>query len=92
MPSNPSDPVFCFSVLSEAAPSTLCRVLDVFALYGLVPSRCHSELTGGGDQLAIDLQVSGVTTVLAEKLAQRLERVISVSHVLFSEKQLLDAA
>lgn len=91
MPSNSSEPVFCFSVLSEAAPASLCRVLDVFALYGLVPSRCHSELAAGG-QLAIDLQVAGVAPALAEKLARRLERVVTVSHVLLAEKQFLDAA
>lgn len=91
MSSSSSDPVFCFSVLSDAAPSTLCRVFDVFALHGLVPSRCHSELAGGG-QLAIDLQVAGVGPALAEKLARRLERLIDVSHVLLSEKQLLHAA
>jgi acetolactate synthase regulatory subunit len=91
MPPNPSEPVFCFSVLADAAPSSLSRVLDVFALYGLVPSRCHSELAAGG-RLAIDLQVAGVAPALAEKLARRVERVISVSHVLLAEKQFLDAA
>ncbi len=91
MPSNPAEPVFCFSVLSDAAPSSLCRVFEVLAVYGLLPSRCHSELAAG-DQLAIDLQVSGVPADLAEKVARRLERVVSVSHVLVSEKQLLDAA
>ena len=45
-----------------------------------------------GGQLAIDLQVAGVHAELAEKLARRLERVVTVSHVLVSEKQLLNAA
>ncbi|HET6467079.1 MAG TPA: hypothetical protein VFG43_01755 [Geminicoccaceae bacterium] len=91
MSPNPSEPVFCFSVLSEAQPSTLCRVFDVFSVHGLVPSRCHTEVAAGG-QLAIDLQVAGVHAELAEKLARRLERVVTVSHVLVSEKQLLNAA
>ena len=91
MSPNVSEPVFCFSVLSDAQPSALCRVFDVLSVHGVVPTRCHTVRAGGG-RLAIDLQVAGVAAELAEKLARRLERVITVSHVLVSEKQLLEHA
>ncbi len=91
MSPNLPEPVFCFSVLSDAQPSTLCRVFDVLSVHGVVPTRCHTELAAGG-RLAIDLQVAGVAAEVAEKLARRLERVITVSHVLVSEKQLLEHA
>ena len=95
------EPVFCFSVLSDAQPSTLCRVFDVLSVHGVVPTRCHTEVVeavdgasalAAGGRMAIDLQVAGVAAELAEKLARRLERVITVSHVLVSEKQLLEHA
>jgi hypothetical protein len=41
-----SSNVYCFSVHAEASPSALPRVVEVFALHGHVPSRCHARLDG----------------------------------------------
>jgi hypothetical protein len=80
--------VYCFSVHSEATPASLPRVLDVFALYGHVPEQCHSQL-GGRDheELVIDVQMSDLTAEAAARVAKRLGRVVTVTGVLYSEKQ-----
>jgi acetolactate synthase regulatory subunit len=82
---------FCFSVHAEASPSTLPRVVEVFALHGHVPCRCHAQLAGPGE-LVVDLQMADVTAHEAALLAKRLGRVVTVRNVLWSEKRAVVAA
>ncbi len=86
MSSNPQR-VDCFSVFAAADPSALPRVLNVFSLFGVIPERCHStRLEADQDQLVIDVQVAGLPAGRAEQVARRLDRVITVTQVLHSEK------
>jgi hypothetical protein len=80
--------VYCFSVAAEAGPSALARVLDVFTLYGHLPSQFMSR-TGGpaADELAIDAQLEGISADTAAAVARRLGRVVGVCDVLYSEKR-----
>jgi hypothetical protein len=79
---------FCFSVHADADPSALPRVMEVFALYGHVPARCHVERGGpGGQDLVVDAQLEGVGLDEAALVAKRLGRVVSVVQVLWSEKR-----
>lgn len=79
---------FCFSVHSDAVPSALPRVLEVFALYGYVPEQCHASRSGPhDDELVVDLQMGDIDAAQASLLAKRLGRVVSVTGVLFSEKR-----
>lgn len=82
-----SSNVYCFAVQAEADPSTLPRVVEVFALHGFVPDRCHAHTTGG-DGFVVDLQMGGITAQQADLLAKRLGRVVTVRTVLWSEKRL----
>lgn len=77
---------FCFSVHADPSPSALPRVLEVFALMGLVPERCHSQL-GPADELVVDLQLAGLTAAEAAQLAKRLGRIVGVLGVLWSERR-----
>lgn len=82
-----SERTFCFSVTALSDAATLPRVMEVFALHGFVPSRCHAQRTRErGDRLAIDLQMEGVDQRQADKLAQRLRAIVVVESVLLSEK------
>jgi hypothetical protein len=88
MPSSVQERVDCFSVFSTADPSALPRILGVFSLYGLVPTRCHStHAETDPSQLVVDVQVAGLPFGHAALLAKRLGRVITVTQVLWSEKQ-----
>ena len=81
---------FCFSVHSDAVPSALPRVLEVFALHGFVPEQCHASRTGPDrEEMVVDLQMSGLDAAQATLLAKRVGRVVSVSHVLFSQKRVV---
>jgi hypothetical protein len=63
-------------------------VLNVFSLFGVIPERCHSAwVETDRDQLVIDVQVAGLPVGGAEQLARRLDRVITVTQVLHSEKR-----
>ena len=80
--------VDCFSVFVAAEPAALPRVLNVFSLFGVIPERCHSAwVENDRDQLVIDVQVAGLPVGRAEQLARRLDRVITVTQVLHSEKR-----
>jgi len=83
---------FCFSVHSDAVPSALPRVLDVFAMQGLVPEQCHASRASAADELVVDLQMTEIDAGQAALLAKRLGRVVSVTGVLYSEKRLCAAA
>ncbi|HEX5078168.1 MAG TPA: hypothetical protein VFV80_03390 [Geminicoccaceae bacterium] len=80
--------VDCFSVFSSADPSALPRIFEVFSLHGLIPTRCHGACPDGGeDELVIDIQLSELPSGLADQLARRLRRVITVTEVLWSQKR-----
>jgi hypothetical protein len=62
--------------------------MEVFALYGHVPERCHTERGGrSGEDLVIDVQLSGLTQPEAALVAKRLGRLVTVDQVLWSEKR-----
>lgn len=78
---------FCFSVVADATPTSLPRLLDVFALHGLVPDQCYTAFTGDGrEELSVDVHLSELNPEQARLLAKRLARVITVSRVIYSEK------
>ena len=86
---------YCFSVHAEASASALPRVVEVFALHGHLPSRCHAQVAGAGGgttELVIDLQMADISAHQAALLAKRLGRVIDVRTVLWSEKRVAAAA
>ena len=76
---------FCFSVDSDPSPTTLPRVLDVFALHGLVPDSCHS--VKGPEGLSVDVQLSDMADADAALLRKRLSRIVTVTSVLVYEKR-----
>lgn len=81
--------VACFSILAEAEPGVMPRVLELFAKRNLVPRRWHSDRTGpGGRELAIVLQVDGMTPELTDYVARCLRQLHYVDSVLTSEKAL----
>ena len=86
-PFRSNQPVRCFSIQAEAEPGVMPRVLQLFAKRSLVPNRWHSDRCGpGGRQLAIDLQVEGLTSDECHYIARCLEQLHLVESVLVSEK------
>jgi len=83
----------CFSIIADAEPGTMPRVLEIFAKRGLVPSKWLSAITGTrNEELHIDIQLIDVDLDLMERLAKSLKRVVSVRSVLTSEKRQLMSA
>ena len=79
--------VYCFSILAEAEPGVMPRVLQLFAKRGLVPTRWHSDVTGAkGRDLAVDIQVEGLDVATGDYIARCLRQVFQVETVLTSQK------
>ncbi len=86
-PTGAPSPVFCFSVLAEAEPGVMPRVLELFAKRGLVPRRWVSDVSGpGGRDLSIDVQIAGVDPETHAYMARCLRQIWGVHRVLTSEK------
>ena len=91
----PAAAVYCFSIQAEAEPGVMPRVLELFAKRNLVPSRWVSDRIGpsdgrtGGGELAIDLQVEGLTPELSDYIARCLRQIQAVKAVLTSQKALV---
>ena len=90
-PSAAAETVYCFSILAEAEPGVMPRVLQLFAKRGLVPTRWHSDVTGpktpgGGGDLSIDVQVNGLDVETGDYIARCLRQVFQVETVLTSQK------
>ena len=78
-------PTACFSVVAEADPGVMPRVLELFAKRGLVPSLWHSSVAPTGE-LTIDLQMDGMEAPKARHIAGCLRQIWGVSAVLTAEK------
>ncbi|AFK55005.1 hypothetical protein [Tistrella mobilis] len=81
----------CFFVVAAAEVGTMSRVLEVFALRSLLPSRWHSQRVGGrADEVHIDVQLDDVVPGEAEKLARKLRQLVEVRQVLITFKAVAD--
>ncbi|MGF1594090.1 MAG: hypothetical protein ACFCUW_12460 [Kiloniellaceae bacterium] len=79
--------VYCFSILAEAEPGVMPRVLQLFAKRGLVPTRWHSDVTDKDSrELSIDVQVNGLDIATGDYIASCLRQVFQVEAVLTSQK------
>ncbi len=78
-------PTACFSVVAEAEPGVMPRVLELFAKRGLVPSVWHSK-TGPAGELTIDIQMAGMDGAAARYVAECMRGVWGVTAVLTAEK------
>lgn len=85
-------PVVCFSVVTDADPSAMPRVMEIFALRSVVPSQWHGARVCGGtgnpfdDQLAIDIQVTALAESDAALIGRKLASMTCVQSVLLTEK------
>ena len=79
--------VACFSVLGEADPGLMPRVMQLFSKRGLVPARWHASRQGDtGEELVIDVQVTDMGPELAQRIGRSLRQLWGVEMVLVSAK------
>ena len=84
--------IYCFSIQAQADPGVMPRVLQLFAKRNLVPLRLHSDLVGdvlgaARRDLAIDVQIEGVTPALGDYIARCLRQIPGVATVLTAERR-----
>lgn len=77
-------PTACFSVLAEAEPGIMPRVMALFAKRGLLPDYWCSRVSDG--ELTVDLQIMGMERDTAAYIAACFRQVPGVRTVLTSEK------
>jgi acetolactate synthase small subunit len=81
-----AEPTHCFSVHAFADPGVMPRVLELFAKRGLVPSSWTSRV-GAEQDLTIDIQMSGMSTDVADYVTRCLRQIAGVQVVLASQKR-----
>ena len=78
----------CFSVVSEADPNALSRILEPFTKRGLTPYHVYAMRTGPrGETLQVDLQLADADDDTARRIANDLRGMWLVDTVLTSEKR-----
>jgi hypothetical protein len=81
--------ISCFSIVADADPSVLPRILDLVAMFNLIPERCHvsrSE-TEPGRPILIDLQIADLDEEDRHRIQKKLERMLLTTQILCSEKR-----
>ncbi|MDE1168550.1 MAG: hypothetical protein PW845_25020 [Pseudomonas sp.] len=68
-----------FQLVAEAEADCLCRVLNLFALQGLMPQQVNALQKD--DALHIDIQIEGLSWHRAEVIGQKMRNLISVCSV-----------
>ncbi|WP_371367531.1 hypothetical protein ACA097_27755 [Pseudomonas sp. QL9] len=68
-----------FAIRAEAEADVLCKLLNLFALQGWLPSEVHAVQEQ--DWLRIELRVPGLPAKRAEVLAERMRSMVSVAEV-----------
>lgn len=68
-----------FVIRAEAEADVLCKLLNLFALQGWLPSEVHAVREQ--DWLRIELRVPGLPAKRAEVLAGRMRSMVSVADV-----------
>lgn len=81
---NPSSLVR-YRVVAEAEASSLCCVLNLFAMQYLVPRKLN--VLQQDDQLLIDVELDGLSWHRAEVIAQKMRNLISVCDVTLEHAQ-----
>lgn len=86
---SPSSRTTCFSVTAKADPSVLPRILDMIAMFNLVPERCHvSRSDSEPDRpLLIDLQIADLSDQVTHLITKKLERMLFTTQILCSERR-----
>ncbi|MGI9499672.1 MAG: hypothetical protein ACR2P3_06520 [Geminicoccaceae bacterium] len=81
--------VSCFSIAATADPSVLPRILDMIAMFDLIPERCHVSRSDQepGRPLMIDLQIADLGDEDAHLIEKKLERMVLITQILCSEKR-----
>jgi hypothetical protein len=72
--------VVCYSVAAVAEPGTLSRVVEYFALNGIVPDfvRARRYITG---RMIIDIRVAGLEAQRADVIAHKIRNCVLVHSV-----------
>lgn len=77
-------PTACFSVVAEADPGIMPRVMALFAKRGLLPDYWCSRVSDG--ELTVDLQMTGMERDTAAYIAACFRQMPGVRIVLITEK------
>lgn len=68
-----------YTLLAEAEPDTLCRILNLFALQFLTPH--HIRVEQQHDLFSIEVGVGGLSWHRAELIAQKMRNLVCVADV-----------
>jgi len=83
---------YCYAVRAVADPSTLPRLLALFAKRGLIPAALHARRHDrASGNIQVDIEANGLDADLANYLQRCMQQIVGVELVLLSTKHTLPA-
>ena len=79
-----------YTVSADSDPGVLIRLLDLFALRDIVPSRVRCRAID--DRLAVEIEAAGIDEQEAELIAGKMRAMVAVSCVRLEQMALRQAA
>ena len=64
--------VYCFGVVARPDPGALARITEPFAKLGLVPLSVNSRHFIEAEELAIDIQIVGISEEQCNRIARQI--------------------
>lgn len=64
--------VYCLGIVAQPDPGALARITEPFCKLGLVPLSVNSRLFAEADELAIDIQIRGISEEQCSRIANQI--------------------
>ena len=64
--------VYCLGIVAQPEPGALARVIEPFCKLGLVPLAVNSRLFAEAEELAIDIQILGISEEQCQRIANQI--------------------
>ena len=84
--------IYCLGIVAQPDPGALARITEPFCKLGLVPLSVNSRLFAEADELAIDIQIRGITEEQCNRIANQIGALPITQRVVTGRKFMPSAA
>ena len=64
--------VYCLGIVAQPDPGALARITEPFCKLGLVPLSVNSRLFPEAEELAVDIQIHGISEEQCQRIANQI--------------------
>ena len=84
--------VYCLGIVAQPDPGALARITEPFCKLWLVPLSINSRLFAEADELAIDIQIRGISEEQCSRIANQIGAMPITRRVVTGRKFMPSAA